>query len=580
MRVPTIREKRRIEGEPPNASSKRLTSYSLTPGTGPSADSSRNVFGADSEIVHSLMQEHLDHLGQDICPILSSEMELDDDIGLVLPGDQALGYGTIIDDLIGDHAAHAGLMASNSVPEARNVNAEAESPSAGSLRGSATDLSDTDPRHELLAALLHLNYHQCFEHLSIEDEMVFAVRSGEILKLSSLAKLLRFAEAGEFPTVSNYEHIQGMRSAADFFFGAQSFEDAFVLYLLIYKSLKTLSDVSRADVFSALINLARSSANATQDQIAKDLLLKAIRKSHRGQGQDKQEMLLLHGLLTVIYQRQADFIKADHHCHHAIQGFRSQGRIMTLGDYRAPCLTVYSRLGTSLTTKLLTLFNRELEVEVRQRALSRASDQLIRIASLAPTTGIQTAFIDSLYSITEEEETAPHAENTQKNFILRLLLRWCAKVLRRTNADRRGLRTWRTPKGAGIGIRSFDIAALYCHLWQQWQHEGGKADACGSYAESWAKDIKNILAIDPHECLATVPTMIVLAWPFEKPSIVPMNWRSHTVGLHRRALVAIDDILHKSDLAVAHLFFEAYDDHSISCSAKMKSVPSAHSRAS
>lgn len=107
VRVPTIREKRRIEGEPPNASSKRLKSYSLTPGIGPSADFGRNVFGANSETVDSLMQEQLDQDGQDICPILSSEMELADDIGLVMPGDQDLGYGTIIDDLLGDHAVHA-----------------------------------------------------------------------------------------------------------------------------------------------------------------------------------------------------------------------------------------------------------------------------------------------------------------------------------------------------------------------------------------------------------------------------------------------------------------------------------------
>jgi hypothetical protein len=111
-------------------------------------------------------------------------------------------------------------------------------------------------------------------------------------------------------------------------------------------------------------------------------------------------------------------------------------------------------------------------------------------------------------------------------------------------------------------------ATLYCILHQQWREENAAAPLTSSPSASWTSRVTSESGLTPDECLAAVPEMLALTWPYADEDM-PMlsNWRTCLFELQKRAVREIAKLLKESDVTVAHLFFEA---NSFQC------IPAAH----
>src|SRR5436305_9460547 len=119
----------------------------------------------------------------------------------------------------------------------------------------------------------------------------------------SPVELLRYAQIGVSPENFTHQHIREMKKAADFFMGAQSFEDAFVIYLMIYKCLKSFQDTSASILLSVIVDIARSAANRGQDEIALHLLSESLQDDEMIADEDAPGKFLLHSSMTLICRK-------------------------------------------------------------------------------------------------------------------------------------------------------------------------------------------------------------------------------------------------------------------------------------
>lgn len=376
---------------------------------------------------------------------------------------------------------------------------------------------------------------------------------------SSLMKLLQQARSGQLLNTLDHERFQEVKMAADFLFSVGMTEDSFVVYQWIYDSLKNQPSSKTDLLFSAAIDLARSTSTASQDSICKRILLQMLHDRGARKGRESQETFLLHAFLTMIFQRQEDLARADFHCHRALEYFsyprkqsaHSSNAWQSLGWVACCCLR------GNLTEERLERFQRELNVESRQRVLSRPSDHLINASAYLWSGNVRISGASSSAGTFSQLEVV--SEDSQANSALKDLLRWCAKALSNAKMTSCLGQSWRKARKSGIKLRELAIATLYCILHQQWRDEGIAAHMPRAHSASWTSRMKSEFDITPNECLAAIPEMLAIAWPYMDEGMPLLsNSRTCLSELQKRAGREIGKLLSESDTMVAHLFFEAY----------------------
>jgi hypothetical protein len=141
---------------------------------------------------------------------------------------------------------------------------------------------------------------------------------------------------------------------------------------------------------------------------------------------------------------------------------------------------------------------------------------------------------------------------------LKELLYWCAQALEKVEVIPSLRQSWRKVRKSGTKLRDVSIATLYLMLHQQWREENAPASLTSGHPPSWISRVKSEFDLMPHECLAAVPEMLAVNWPYSDEDMPLLsNWRTCLVELQKRALRRITKLLKESDITVAHLFFEA-----------------------
>jgi hypothetical protein len=377
---------------------------------------------------------------------------------------------------------------------------------------------------------------------------------------SSLMKLLQQARSGRLLNTLDDERFQAVKMAADFLFSAGMTEDSFIVYQWIYDSLMNQPSSKPDLLFSAAIGLARSTSTASQDSICRKILLQMLHDRGARKGRESQETFLLHAFLTMIFQRQEDLARADFHCHRALECFlypRKQSAHSSNG-WQSLVWVACCRLRGSLTEERLKRFQRELTVESRQRVLSRPSDHLINVTAYLWSGNVRMSRASPSAKTFSRFEIVPE-EDIQTNSALKDLLRWCAKALSNAKVTSCLCQSWRKARKRGIKLRELAIATLYCILHQQWRDEGIATHMPRVYSASWTSRMKSEFDIMPNECLAAIPEMLAITWPYMDEDM-PLLSSSRTCvsELRKRAGREIGKLLSQSDTMVSHLLFEAY----------------------
>jgi hypothetical protein len=376
---------------------------------------------------------------------------------------------------------------------------------------------------------------------------------------SSLMKLLQQARSGQLLNTLDHERFQAVKMAADFLFSVGMTEDSFVVYQWIYDSLKNQPSSKTDLLFSAAIDLARSTSTASQDSVCKRILLQMLHDRGAKKGRESQETFLLHAFLAMIFQRQEDLARADFHCHRALECFlypRKQSAHSN-NAWQSLVWVACCCLRGNLTEERLERFQRELNVESRQRVLSRPSDHLINASAYLWSGNVRMSGASPSARTFSQLEVV--SEDSQANSALKDLLRWCAKALSNAKMTSCLGQSWRKARKSGIKLRELAIATLYCILHQQWRDEGIAAHMPRAHSASWTSRMKSEFDITPNECLAAIPEMLAIAWPYMDEGMPLLsNSRTCLSELQKRAGREIGKLLSESDIMVAHLFFEAY----------------------
>jgi hypothetical protein len=377
---------------------------------------------------------------------------------------------------------------------------------------------------------------------------------------SPVMELLRYVRSGASLDSLDDEHFQAVKMVADFLFSAGLTEDAFVVYNWIYDSLKSAPSSTPDLLFSAIIDLARSTATASQDRICRIILIQTLHDRTARRERESQETFLLHAFLTMIFRRQEDLARADFHCHRALTCFLLPKKQSTRSKnaWQSLAWTALGFLELSLTEQRLSQFHRQLDVESRQRVLGRASDHLINASRHLWSRDIQTSGASRSIRSISQLEIVIEEDGTRKS-VLKELLHWCAHALEKAKVIRSLRQSWRKVRKSGTKLRDVSIATLYCILHQQWRDENTPASLTNSHSASWTSRIKSEFDLMPHECLAAVPEMLAVAWPYADEDMPLLsNWRTCLFELQKRALREIANLLKESDVTVAHFFFQAY----------------------
>lgn len=332
---------------------------------------------------------------------------------------------------------------------------------------------------------------------------------------SSLMKLLQQARSGRLLNTLDHERFQTVKMAADFLFSAGMTEDSLVVHQWIYDSLKNQQSSKTDLLFSAAIDLARSTSTASQDSICRKILIQMLHDRGARKGRESQETFLLHAFLTMIFQRQEDLARADFHCHRALECFlysRKQSAHSS-NAWQSLAWVACCCLRGSLTEERLIRFQRELTVESRQRVLSRPSDHLINASAYLWLGNVRMSGASPSARTFGRLEIVSE-EDMQTNSVLKDLLRWCAKALSNAKMTSCLRQSWRKARKSGIKLREVAIATLYCILHQQWRDEGIATHMPSVHSTSWTSRMKSEFDIMPNECLAAVPEMLAIAWPY------------------------------------------------------------------
>lgn len=392
-----------------------------------------------------------------------------------------------------------------------------------------------------------------------EDSATQDLQSEESNRLKNL---LQFAEQGSSSHAFSYTHIREIQHLAGFFFGATLYEEAFLLYMLVYRTLKTAAHASNDVLLPILINLARSSTTEAQDEIVRSLLLQALRKRHRQSTGEPHENFLINAFLTIIFRRQKELSKADHHCHRAIHCLdqppaASSGKVMN--SWRSLSVVACTKLEFNITQKRLLLNKSGICTDARRKICSRASDQLITALQSylkSESSTVENACVvvgpDVLFNYYDRPFIAqPRA--------LRSLYEWCLQVLESTSTQFDSRQPWRTFRAKGMKLRAIGITTLYCQLWRHWRSECGELLLVSTVSDYWSVGIEEQLGIPANECLAAIPETLAVAWPFDDESM-PMlaNWRTYLAELRTRAVHGLKTLLEQTDITLAHFFLQAY----------------------
>jgi hypothetical protein len=340
----------------------------------------------------------------------------------------------------------------------------------------------------------------------------------------SPVELLRYAQVGVSADNFTHQHVCEMKKAADFFLGAQSFEDAFVIYLMVYKCLKSFHDTSASTLLSVIVDIARSSANRGQDEIARHLLSESLQCDEMVADEDAPGKFLLHSSMTLICRKQGDLAIANYHCQQALQCFDLRAHSLhTLSEtWRRFAVLAYKHLDMMLEGGHQLLVAEEFST----RVLCRDAN-----VELSKQAGISRS-------------------------ALRLMLEWCMMALKVVPA----YGSWKNLDSKGQGVLSIEITALYCHFWWQWRYQETCPNTSKWSPSELASALLEHLGIVPLECLATISVMIHRAWsPLldlrQIPDKTRMTWECH---LRRCAVDGLGRLLKLSDSDIARSFLSAY----------------------
>jgi hypothetical protein len=272
------------------------------------------------------------------------------------------------------------------------------------------------------------------------------------------------------------DEIDEIKLAADFPFGAQCHEDAFVLYVVLQKRLNDTSD-HREWISTFALGCASSATTSPQFEIVRNLLEQKL--SHLADySQSSAELFLLRSLLADLHHKEGDEAASEFHNRLAMQSdFVKTGSLLSLPqNNRSFDLITYQYLHRSLASRGSLLRAQSVTKELLQR----------------------------------EPGPFEHEEGHMRNTSVRSCLQWCVEELSR---EYKISGPWMNLGQPGMVPRGLEtVLGLFCDLWQRWQRSAAKSKSLTSSLQ-WTRYVEQSMGISPAELLSVTCLMMLNAAP-------------------------------------------------------------------
>jgi hypothetical protein len=372
------------------------------------------------------------------------------------------------------------------------------------------------------------------------------------------------------------DEIEDMKLAADFLLGLGCEEDAFALYILVYKIHSHLQATgntrSQASwvMSSAIISCATCAFTSSQIEIARNLLLQKLNEP-----QDSTttiEKFLFRMLLAETYARVNDDATARSHIEIAMG-------LDLFGDYRH--------------LRGLPRKNRSFDILTYHYLIDGLGYQtLLREASYDDDIAQESTFSGLEYGATTREANYSNYStkelpflgeweawgrllrrvpgpfefqgDSMKNPCLRSCLHWCIDELKCAPTLSQ---SWNLVKSNRDTLAQAEMIGIYCCLWERWQSHKVQEN---SESLLWAEQAESLMGIPAAELLKTICSLIISASP-------PSSGNSER-SLVRQALMGARTLSSQPDEQLGSIFLDRFSSLRTFFNASQKDVTFKHAR--
>ena len=296
----------------------------------------------------------------------------------------------------------------------------------------------------------------------------------------------------------SWSEMNVIKQTADFMFSCTFLEDAFPLYILLWKRLKNSSKPTWM-ARSAMISCVRSAAREPDLTIVRNLLGQNLaEKDDPGPAMtSKLERYMLQMLLAQVCRLQGDIHAAQQQCHAILKILPDMEQILNnsqVDDVHVDLIT-YLYLNRCLTFR--SPHHEELVGPNKsQYSLSFASEHFLA-----------TSFGKDIKRL-EEHLVSLHPGTFALQFRIMLhrrirkTLAWCIQQLEKaTNLPQ----LWTTVCQDEETLNWAESLPIYCYVWRQWNQEVLKVEK----PKSWAVELEKLIGISAAELVQVTASAIM-----------------------------------------------------------------------
>jgi hypothetical protein len=389
-------------------------------------------------------------------------------------------------------------MATPAAPSSYGEDVDMATPSGASLRsidgGDEMDVGTPRMSHDDYSWEGSVSASLAAMSLSCSESLyAFGYRNSE--RSSSQERLLDPQPLRERPIdssgpIDNFspDDLDDIKLAADFLSGMGCEEDAFALYVLLLKRVKTSAKQPSWMISSAIISCAACAFTSSQIEIARHLLQRKL-----DEGQDSTtniEKFLFRMLLAETYVRVSDDLNARSHIEIAMGlNIADDGLLASLPrKNRSFDILMYHYLTDGLGY---------------QTTLSQGIDEKHPVYDLP--------FLDEWEAWSQLLQQVPGPFELQggsmRNPCLRSCLQWCIDELGRSPTLSDSWNLVRANRDTAL-VRA-EVTGIYCCLWERSQSQLKKQR--DSESMIWADQAESLMGIPAAELLKTICSLVISA---------------------------------------------------------------------
>jgi hypothetical protein len=367
------------------------------------------------------------------------------------------------------------------------------------------------------------------------------------------------------------DEVEDMKLAADFLQSLGCEEDAFSLYILIYKVHSHLQATENARslpswvMSSAVISCATCAFTSPQIEIARNLLLQKLNEPQ--DSTTTVEKFLFHMLLAETYARVNDDTTARSHIEIAmgLDLFADSGPLHGLPrKNRSYDILTYHYLTDGLGYQTLLGKASYDDVDVACESASNGfwHGTTVREGNNSNHTTQEVLFLDEWEAWNQLLLQVPGPfeikDDKMTNPCLKSCLQWCIEELERVPTFSQ---SWNLVKSNRDNLVRAEVIGIYCCLWERWQSYKGPEN---SDSLLWAEQAESLMGISAAELLKTLCSLMI--------SVSPHSTRRSERNLVRRALFGAINLSLQPDIQLGCIFLDRFSSLRTFFNASQKDV--------